>query len=102
VLLLHQLGPQTREFGVADRPGFFQPIELFDFICGTKADHALELRRPVVEPLPVPLAIMIWLVGAAWVVALMVYLLDAPVEIVWMVLFLGTGTGIIEWARRKS
>jgi hypothetical protein len=26
----------------------------------------------------------------------------APVEIVWMVLFLGTGTGIIEWARRKS
>ena len=44
---------------------------------------------------------MIWLVGAAWVVALMVYLLDAPVEIVWMVLFLGTGTGIIEWARRK-
>jgi hypothetical protein len=45
---------------------------------------------------------MIWLVGAAWVVALMVYLLDVPVEIVWMVLFLGTGTGIIEWARRKS
>ena len=39
---------------------------------------------------------MIWLVGAAWVVDLMVYLLDAPVEIVWMVLFLGTGTGIIE------
>jgi hypothetical protein len=33
----HQLGAQTPEFGVADRPGFFQPIELFDFICGTKA-----------------------------------------------------------------
>jgi hypothetical protein len=45
---------------------------------------------------------MIWLVGAAWVVALAAYVFDAPVELVWLILFLGTGTGIYEWARRRS
>jgi hypothetical protein len=55
-----------------------------------------------VEPLPLHLAIMIWLVGAVWVVALAAYFLDAPGELVWMILFLGTGTGIYEWARRRS
>ena len=39
-----------------------------------------------------------WLNGQAGIELLQ----PAPVEIVWMVLFLGTGTGIIEWARRKS
>lgn len=51
------------------------------------------------DPLPVPLAIMIWLVGGAWVVALMAYILDAPVELVWLIVFLGTGTGLVEWVR---
>lgn len=41
--LLKELGAKTRKFGVADRPCFFQPIELFDFICRTKANHAPKL-----------------------------------------------------------
>jgi hypothetical protein len=34
------MGAKTRKFGVADRARFFQPIELFDFIRGTKANRA--------------------------------------------------------------
>jgi hypothetical protein len=29
-------------------------------------------------------------------------ILDAPVELVWLILFLGTGTGLVEWVRRRS
>jgi hypothetical protein len=32
----------------------------------------------------------------------MAYILDAPVELVWLILFLGTGTGLVEWVRRRS
>ena len=38
--LLHEFGTQASKFSLADRSGFLQPIEFFDFICGTKANHA--------------------------------------------------------------
>jgi len=52
-------------------------------------------------PLPLSLAIALWLVGAVWVVALMAYFFDAPGEIVWLILFLGTATGLMEWSDRR-
>jgi len=52
-------------------------------------------------PLPLSLIITFWLVGATWVVALMAYFFDAPGEIVWLVLFLGTATGLMEWSDRR-
>jgi hypothetical protein len=56
LLLLHQLGAKPRKFGVADRPCFFQPIELFDFICGTKANHASELLARLLRSLNITLS----------------------------------------------
>jgi hypothetical protein len=53
--LLKELGTKTRKFGVADRPRFFQPIELFDFICGTKANHAPKLLTRLLSLLRIAL-----------------------------------------------
>ena len=44
--LLHQLGPQTCEFGVADRPCFFQPIELFN----SRVDVSCPMRSARLGP----------------------------------------------------
>jgi hypothetical protein len=51
--------------------------------------------------LPLSLVIALWLVGAVWLVALATYFLDASSDIVWLVLFLGTGTALFEWRARK-
>jgi hypothetical protein len=59
------------------------------FRCRGSRPHAAILAEKDFEP---------WLNGQAGIELLQ----PAPVEIVWMVLFLGTGTGIIEWTRRKS
>src|SRR6476620_3333781 len=47
--------------------------------------------------LPLPLMIAIWLTGAMWVVGLAAYSFGCSSALVWFVLFLGTGAGLLEW-----
>jgi hypothetical protein len=47
--------------------------------------------------LPLPLMIAIWLTGAIWVVGLAAYYFGFSSDLVWFVLFLGTGAGLLEW-----
>lgn len=49
--------------------------------------------------LPVPLLIAIWLVGAMCIVGLTARYLGFSSDLVWFVLFLGTGVALAEWAR---
>jgi hypothetical protein len=51
--------------------------------------------------LPLSLAIALWLVGAVWVVGLVAYFFDVSSDIIWFVLFLGTGTAVAEWRTRN-
>jgi hypothetical protein len=47
--------------------------------------------------LPLPLMIAIWLTGAMWVVGLAAYYFGFSSDLVWFVLFPGTGAGLLEW-----
>jgi hypothetical protein len=43
----------------------------------------------------------IWLVGAMWIVGLAAYYFEFSSDLVWFVLFLGTGAGLMEWRTRN-
>jgi hypothetical protein len=47
--------------------------------------------------LPVSLMIGFWLVGAMWVVGLSARYFGFSSDLVWFVLFLGTGVALLEW-----
>jgi hypothetical protein len=47
--------------------------------------------------LPVSLAIAVWLAGAMWIVALTARYFGFSSDLVWFVLFLGTGVALAEW-----
>jgi hypothetical protein len=55
LMSLKEPSAKTRKFGVADRPRLFQPIELFDFICGTKTNDASKLFTHLLSLLHVAL-----------------------------------------------
>ena len=52
--------------------------------------------------LPISLVIAIWLVGAMWVVGLAAHIFGLSSELVWFVLFLGTGAALVEWRTRRN
>jgi hypothetical protein len=52
--------------------------------------------------LPVSLAIAIWLVGAIWIVALASHYFGYSGDLIWFVLFLGTGAALIEWRTLRN
>jgi hypothetical protein len=52
--------------------------------------------------LPVSLIIGIWLVAAMWIVGLTAYCFNFPSELVWFMLFMGTGVALIEWRARTQ
>ena len=54
--LLDELGAKTRKFGVADRSCLLQSIQLFDFICGTKANRAPKLLARLLSLLRIALS----------------------------------------------
>ena len=47
--------------------------------------------------LPLSLVIAIWLLGAMWIVALVSNYFGFSSDLIWSVLFLGTGVALIEW-----
>jgi hypothetical protein len=47
--------------------------------------------------LPIPLLIAIWLVGAMWIVGLTARYFGFSSDLVWFVLFLGSGVALAEW-----
>lgn len=51
--------------------------------------------------LPTSLVIALWFVGAVWAVAVTTYFFDVSSDVVWLVLFLGTGTALFEWRSRN-
>jgi hypothetical protein len=51
--------------------------------------------------LPPSLAIAIWLVGALWTVALVFHFFGYSSDLIWYVLFLGTGAAVVEWRQNK-
>jgi hypothetical protein len=52
--------------------------------------------------LPISLTIAIWLVSAMWIVALSAYCFGFSSDLIWFVLFLGTGTALVEWRASKN
>jgi hypothetical protein len=52
--------------------------------------------------LPPSLAIAIWLVGALWIVALVSHFSGYSSDLIWFVLFLGTGAALVEWRALKN
>jgi hypothetical protein len=52
--------------------------------------------------LPFSLVIAIWLVGAMWIVGLIAYFSGFSSDLVWFVLFLGTGAALVEWRARRN
>ena len=52
--------------------------------------------------LPIPLAIAIWLVAAMWIVGLTAYYFEFSSDLVWLVLFLGSGTALLEWRASQN
>jgi hypothetical protein len=52
--------------------------------------------------LHLPLIIAIWLVAATWVVGLAAYYFGYSSDLVWFVLFLGTGAGLVEWRASRN
>jgi hypothetical protein len=52
--------------------------------------------------LPLPLMIAIWLTGAMWVVGLAACYFGFSSDLVWFVLFLGTGAGLLEWRALRN
>jgi hypothetical protein len=53
--LLHKFRAQTSKFGLVDRARFFQPIEFFNLICGTKAYYAPKLFACITRSLKITL-----------------------------------------------
>jgi len=52
--------------------------------------------------LPTSLMIAIWLVGAMWIVGLASSYLGFSSDVVWFVLFLGTGIALAEWRAARN
>jgi hypothetical protein len=52
--------------------------------------------------LPLSLVIAIWLVGAMWIVGLAARFFGFSSDLVWFVLFLGTGAALVEWRARAQ
>ena len=52
--------------------------------------------------LPLSLVIAIWLVGAMWIVGLIAQFFGFSSDLVWFVLFLGTGAALVEWRTRRN
>ena len=52
--------------------------------------------------LPLSLVIAIWLVGAMWIIGLIAHLFGFSSDLVWFVLFLGTGAALVEWRARRN
>jgi hypothetical protein len=52
--------------------------------------------------LPPSLAIAFWLVGALWIVALVSNYFGFSSDLIWFVLFLGTGVALIEWRALRN
>jgi hypothetical protein len=52
--------------------------------------------------LPIHLAIAIWLVAAIWIVGLTVYYFGFSSDLVWFVLFLGSGAALAEWRASQN
>jgi hypothetical protein len=48
------------------------------------------------------LIIAIWLAGAMWIVGLAAYYFGFSSDLVWFVLFLGTGAGLVEWRASRN
>jgi hypothetical protein len=62
----------------------------------------LQKRRRTVAGLPVSLTIGIWLVGAMWIVGLSAHYFGFSSDLVWFVLFLGTGVALLEWRAAQN
>jgi hypothetical protein len=56
----------------------------------------------IMAGLPLSLVIALWLVGAMWIVGLAAYTLGFSSDLVWFVLFLGTGAALVEWRARRD
>jgi hypothetical protein len=52
--------------------------------------------------LPASLCIAIWLVGALWIVALVSTYFGLSSDLIWFVLFLGTGAALVEWRALRN
>ena len=52
--------------------------------------------------LPLSLVIAIWFVGAMWIVGLIAQFFGLSSDVVWFVLFLGTGAALVEWRARRN
>ena len=59
-------------------------------------------QRRAVAGLPLSLVIAIWLIGAMWIVGLTAHYFGYSSDLVWFVLFLGTGAALIEWQPRRN
>jgi hypothetical protein len=46
--------------------------------------------------------IAIWFVSAMWIVALSAYYFGFSSDLIWFVLFLGTGIALVEWRASKN
>ena len=51
--------------------------------------------------LPTSLSIALWLTGSMWVVGMLAYTFDAPVEIVFATFIIGLVGGVAEWLARR-
>ncbi|HTV28190.1 MAG TPA: hypothetical protein VMF32_10460 [Xanthobacteraceae bacterium] len=54
------------------------------------------------KTIPTSLTIAFWVTGSSWVLALFVYLLGGPPELILPIIVLGTFTGVIEWTLRQK
>ena len=52
--------------------------------------------------LPLSLVIAMWLVGPMWIVGLTAFFFGFSSDLVWFVLFLGTGAALVEWHARRN
>jgi hypothetical protein len=52
--------------------------------------------------LPGSLLISLWLVGALWIIGLTAYYFGFSSDLVWFVLFLGTGVALAEWRATRN
>jgi hypothetical protein len=51
--------------------------------------------------LPASIAIGLWIVGSIWIVAIFGYVVDAPAELIWIILGFGVVAGFAEWLVHK-
>jgi hypothetical protein len=52
--------------------------------------------------LPVSLMIAMWLVAAMWIVGLTAYYFEFSSDLIWLVPFMGTGAGLMEWRAARN